>query len=59
MSSLIRSARYVSIATRSAWELEYHLLLALDLDLLPVGDYRDAEVATMEFNRCSRVATSA
>jgi len=32
-------ARFLQIATGSASELEYHLLLARDLNLLPAPDY--------------------
>src|SRR5580658_8955046 len=34
-------ARYCSIAMGSASELDYHLLLAKDLGLIPSGDYSE------------------
>ena len=48
-------ARFLQIATASAIELEYHLLLAHDLDLLGV---RDHERLTREVTEIKRMLTS-
>ena len=44
-------ARFCSIAIGSASELEYHLLLARDLELLGVEDYSDLAGQASEVNR--------
>ena len=43
--------RFLQIAVGSASELEYHLLLARDLELLPVEDFKDLEAKTLEIQR--------
>ena len=43
--------RFVQIARGSANELEYHLLLARDLQLLPVEVFEDLEAKTLEIQR--------
>ena len=43
--------RFVQIARGSANELEYHLLLARDLQLLPVEEFKDLEARTLEIQR--------
>ena len=43
--------RFVQIARGSANELEYHLLLAVDLQLLPVEEFKDLEGKTLEIQR--------
>jgi four helix bundle protein len=44
-------ARFLQIAMGSASELEYHLLLAHDLKLLPPADYKQLESQTLEVKR--------
>jgi four helix bundle protein len=44
-------ARFLQIATGSASELEYHLLLARDLKLLPTLDYERLAGNTVEVKR--------
>lgn len=44
-------ARFCSIARGSASELEYHLLLARDLHLLPDSDYKRLDKETTEIKR--------
>ena len=44
-------ARFCSIAAGSASELEYHLLLARDLDLIDSRDHKDSAEQTMEVKR--------
>jgi four helix bundle protein len=44
-------ARFCSIAMGSASELDYHLLLARDLNLLQVSDYADVARQTTEVKR--------
>lgn len=44
-------ARFCSIAMGSASELEYHLLLARDLKLIPAKDYEDLAGRTTELKR--------
>jgi four helix bundle protein len=44
-------ARFCSIAAGSASELEYHLLLARDLDLIDDRDHQDLAEQTMEVKR--------
>jgi four helix bundle protein len=44
-------ARFLSIAMGSASELEYHLLLARDLALLPAADYERLSNGTTEVKR--------
>lgn len=44
-------ARFCSIAMGSASELEYHLLLAKDLELIGVADYEDLAPRTVEVKR--------
>ena len=44
-------ARFCSIARGSASELEYHLLLARDLNLLPDSDYNRLAKETTEIKR--------
>jgi len=44
-------ARYCSIAMGSASELEYHLLLARDLALIPVVDYEEPAPRATELKR--------
>ena len=48
-------ARFLQIATGSATELEYHLLLAHDLDLLDTSDY---ERLSNEVTEIKRMLTS-
>jgi four helix bundle protein len=43
--------RFLQIARGSANELEYHLLLAKDLRLLPVDDFADLEARVLEIQR--------
>jgi four helix bundle protein len=43
--------RFVQIARGSANELEYHLLLARDLQLLQVDEFKDLETKTLEIQR--------
>jgi four helix bundle protein len=43
--------RFVQIARGSANELEYHLLLAGDLQLLPVEEFKELEAKTLEIQR--------
>src|SRR5579859_4972751 len=43
--------RFVQIARGSASELEYHLLLARDLQFLAVGQFKDLEAKTLEIQR--------
>ena len=40
--------RFVQIARGSASELEYHLLLARDLQLLSVGEFEDLDAKVLE-----------
>ncbi|MBI4908951.1 MAG: four helix bundle protein [Acidobacteria bacterium] len=44
-------ARFCSIAMGSAIELEYHLLLARDLKLIPPGDYERVQTQVSEVKR--------
>ena len=44
-------ARFCSIAMGSASELEYHLLLARDLHLIPPRDHEDLTPRTIEVQR--------
>lgn len=43
--------RFVQIARGSASELEYHLLLARDLQLLTVEEFKDLEAKALEIQR--------
>jgi four helix bundle protein len=43
--------RFVQIARGSANELEYHLPLARDLQLLPVEEFKELETKTLEIQR--------
>jgi len=43
--------RFVQIARGSASELEYHLLLARDLQLLTVEEFKDLEPKVFEIQR--------
>ena len=43
--------RFVQIARGSASELEYHLLLAKDLQLLTVDEFKDLEAKVFEIQR--------
>jgi four helix bundle protein len=43
--------RYVQIARGSASELEYHLLLARDLQFLQGADFADLEAKVLEVQR--------
>jgi four helix bundle protein len=43
--------RFVQIARGSANELEYHLLLARDLQLLPAEEFKSLEAKTLEVQR--------
>ena len=43
--------RFVQIARGSANELEYHLLLARDLEFLTVTEFRELESKTLEIQR--------
>jgi four helix bundle protein len=43
--------RFVRVALGSASELEYHLLLARDLALLPDAAYKEFAAATVEVTR--------
>ena len=44
-------ARFVQIALGSASELEYHLVLAADLGILPHDEYSELEGAVIEVKR--------
>ena len=44
-------ARYCSIAMGSASELEYHLLLAKDLNLIQLADYEQLAPRATELKR--------
>ena len=44
-------ARFLQMADGSASELEYHLLLARDLDLLKIADYQRLSVEAVEVKR--------
>lgn len=44
-------ARFLQIAMGSASELEYHLLLSHDLDLLPATEYKQLAEETTEVKR--------
>jgi four helix bundle protein len=44
-------ARFLQMAAGSASELEYHLLLARDLDLLKMGDYNRLSDEAVEVKR--------
>ena len=44
--------RFVQIARGSASELEYHLLLAKDLQLLTVEEFKDLERKFSRFSAC-------
>lgn len=44
-------ARFCSIAIGSATELEYHLILAKDLKMIPPGDYQEMSNRTTELRR--------
>jgi four helix bundle protein len=44
-------ARFLQMAAGSASELEYHLLLARDLDLLKIADYQRLSVEAVEVKR--------
>jgi four helix bundle protein len=44
-------ARFCSMAMGSASELEYHLLLARDLNLIPPQDYEELHQQTTELKR--------
>jgi four helix bundle protein len=50
--------RFVQIARGSASELEYHLLLARDLDLLTVEEFEDMEARVLEIQRMLAVLTN-
>jgi four helix bundle protein len=43
--------RFIQISRGSASELEYHLLLARDLQLLTVEEFKDLEAKTLEIQR--------
>lgn len=43
--------RFIQIARGSASELEYHLLLARDLELLSEREFKDLESRTLEIQR--------
>jgi four helix bundle protein len=43
--------RYLNISTGSASELEYHALLARDLNLLPDADYKKLHSSVVEVKR--------
>ena len=43
--------RFLQIARGSANEVEYHLLLARDLEFLSGADFKDLEVAVLEIQR--------
>jgi len=43
--------RFLEIAMGSASELEYHLLLARDLGLVPQGVHEDLDILTVEVKR--------
>jgi four helix bundle protein len=43
--------RFVQIARGSASELEYHLLLARDLQFLTVDEFKDLEAKVLEIQR--------
>ena len=43
--------RFIQISRGSASELEYHLLLARDLQLLTVEEFEDLEAKTLEIQR--------
>lgn len=44
-------ARFLSIAMGSASELQYHLLLARDLEFLPITSYKGLNASTIEVKR--------
>ena len=44
-------ARFLQMAAGSASELEYHLLLARDLDLLKIADYQRLSVEAVDVKR--------
>ena len=44
-------ARFLQMALASASELEYHLLLAVDLGMLPRDTYRELDSAVTEVKR--------
>jgi len=46
-----RFCRFIQIATGSAGELEYHILLARDLGLLNAVDYQRLSEETIEVKR--------
>jgi len=43
--------RFLQIASGSASELEYHLLLARDLKFLSAGDYQDLQIRLTELRK--------
>jgi four helix bundle protein len=43
--------RFIQIARGSANEVEYHLLLAKDLNLLTVEEHKDLEAKVLEIQR--------
>ena len=43
--------RFLQIARGSANEVEYHLLLARDLQFLPTDDFKDLETMVLEIQR--------
>jgi four helix bundle protein len=43
--------RFLQIARGSANEVEYHLLLARDLQFLPADDFKDLEAMVLEIQR--------
>ena len=43
--------RFLQIAMGSASELEYHLLLARDLKMMPLGDYERAAQSVIEIKK--------
>jgi four helix bundle protein len=47
----VEFARFLHIAMGSASELEYHLLLARDLELLSAGDYEESSREVSEVKR--------
>lgn len=44
-------ARFIHIASGSASELDYHLLLAHDLGFISSGDYQELEITISEIKR--------
>ena len=52
-------SRFLQISRGSASELEYHLLLARDLGLLPASDFKGLEARVVEIQRMPTSFTAA